>query len=79
VCTAEEVIVVLANRCGVEDEAVYAGSSAVLGIKSGEVRVYGMLGRGEKELLVVDTSRAPLYKLIKEPISSSSRSSADTL
>jgi hypothetical protein len=51
-----EIIVVLANRSGVEDEAVYAGSSAVLGITHGEVSVYGILGRGESELLVVDTS-----------------------
>ncbi|KXJ93364.1 carbon-nitrogen hydrolase, partial [Microdochium bolleyi] len=50
----EEIIVIFANRCGVEDEAVYAGSSAVIGIQRGEVTVYGLLGRAEEKLLVVD-------------------------
>ncbi|KAH6626087.1 carbon-nitrogen hydrolase, partial [Chaetomium sp. MPI-SDFR-AT-0129] len=40
----EEIIVVFANRCGTEDEATYAGTSTVLGIKGGEVWVYGLLG-----------------------------------
>ncbi|KAH7321650.1 carbon-nitrogen hydrolase [Rhexocercosporidium sp. MPI-PUGE-AT-0058] len=65
-----EIIVVLANRCGTEDEAVYAGTSAVLGIQGGEVKVYGILGRGERELLVVDTTRPPQAKLVSEPNSS---------
>jgi protein N-terminal amidase len=65
--TEGEIIVVLANRCGAEDEAVYAGSSAVLGIHAGEVKVYGILGRGEKELLMVDTSKRPQAKLISQP------------
>lgn len=68
--TEGEIIVVFANRCGTEDEAVYAGTSAVLGICAGEVKVYGILGRGEKELLVVDTDKRPQAKLISEPKSS---------
>lgn len=60
---------VFANRCGREDEAVYAGTSAVLGIDGGEVKVYGVLGRGENELLVVDTSEEPQAKLVTEPSS----------
>ena len=62
-----EIIVVLANRCGTEDDAVYAGTSAVLGIEAGEVKVYGILGRGERELLVVDTNLRPQAKLISDP------------
>lgn len=63
-----EIIVVLANRTGgVEDDAVYAGTSAVLGIQSGEVKLYGVLGRGERELLVVDTSKRPQAKLVSDP------------
>ncbi|PVH78587.1 carbon-nitrogen hydrolase [Cadophora sp. DSE1049] len=69
----DEIIVVLANRCGTEDDAVYAGTSAVLGIQSGEVKVYGILGRGERELLVVDTTRPPQAKLISEPKSAGSK------
>jgi len=67
--TEGEIIVVFANRCGIEDDAVYAGTSAVLGIEGGEVRVYGILGRGERELLVVDTTDPPMAKLIAEPSS----------
>lgn len=59
-----EIIVVLANRCGSEGDAVYAGSSAVLGIHNGEVKVYGILGRGDRALLVVDTNAEPQAKLV---------------
>jgi protein N-terminal amidase len=52
-----EVIVVLANRTGVEDDAVYAGTTIVLGIGSGDVKIYGVLGRGEQDLLEADTSK----------------------
>ena len=55
----DEIIVIFANRCGVEGEAVFSGTSAVLGIQHGEVKLYGVLGRGEKELLIVDTSKRP--------------------
>ncbi|KAL2068252.1 hypothetical protein VTL71DRAFT_16350 [Oculimacula yallundae] len=65
-----EIIVIFANRCGTEEELVYAGTSAVIGINKGEVKVYGLLGRGEKELLVVDTSRLPEAKLVSTPNSS---------
>ncbi|TAQ86292.1 hypothetical protein B7494_g5393 [Chlorociboria aeruginascens] len=70
--TEGEIIIVLANRTGTEDEAVYAGTSCVLGIQAGEVRVYGILGRGEKELLVVQTDERPKAKLVSEPNSTSS-------
>lgn len=46
----DEIIVIFCNRCGIEDDAVYAGTSAVVGVKHGEVSVYGLLGRGAKEL-----------------------------
>ena len=59
----DEVIVIFCNRTGVEDEVMYCGTSAVLGIRGGEVFVYGVLGRGTKELLVVDTSNPPICKL----------------
>lgn len=51
-----------------EDDTVYAGTSAVLGIKQGEVNVYGILGRCEKSLLVVDTDSRPLGKLVNQPV-----------
>lgn len=64
----EEVIVVFANRCGTEGETLYAGTSAVIGIRGGEVNVYGLLGRCEKKLLVVDTNQAPIAKLMMTPL-----------
>ncbi|KAG6356976.1 hypothetical protein INS49_014852 [Diaporthe citri] len=63
----EETIVVFCNRAGTEGNAVYAGTSAVLSIKQGEVGVYGILGRGVKDLLVVDTNVAPFAKLLHRP------------
>lgn len=63
----DEIIVVFCNRCGIEDDATYSGTSAVIGIKDGEVSVYGLLGRGVKELLVVDTEKRPFAKLIDRP------------
>ncbi|POR37045.1 Protein N-terminal amidase [Tolypocladium paradoxum] len=68
----DEVIVVFCNRTGTEDEATYAGTSAVIGIHDGEVKVYGLLGRGEKELLVVDTTNPPYAKLVYRPDSENS-------
>ncbi|KAJ4167849.1 hypothetical protein NW754_011665 [Fusarium falciforme] len=63
----DEIIVVFCNRSGNEEEALYAGTSAVIGIQDGEVKVYGLLGRGEKELLVVDTNNSPYAKLVYRP------------
>lgn len=62
--TEDEIIVVFCNRTGAEGDATYAGTSAVIGVQAGEVRVYGLLGRGQKELLVVDTSHPPFAKLV---------------
>lgn len=57
-------IIVFCNRTGVEDQTtVYAGTSAVIGIHQGEVKVYGLLGRGVKELLIVDTDDSPFANL----------------
>ncbi|OHE96354.1 N-terminal amidase [Colletotrichum orchidophilum] len=63
----DEVIVIFCNRTGIEDEAVYAGTSAVIGIQDGEVKIYGLLGRGSKDLLVVDTNNGPYAKLVHRP------------
>jgi hypothetical protein len=60
-----ETIVVFCNRSGQEEDALYAGTSAVIGIKEGEVSVYGLAGRGTKEFLFVDTSKAPFAKLVQ--------------
>ncbi|TLD17189.1 uncharacterized protein PgNI_01077 [Pyricularia grisea] len=62
-----EIILVFANRCGIERDVLYAGTSAVMGIQNGEVNIYGVLGRGTKHLLVVDTDNAPFAKLVRRP------------
>ncbi|UKZ57751.1 hypothetical protein TrVGV298_011612 [Trichoderma virens] len=73
----QEVIVIFANRCGTEDEATYAGTSAVVGIQSGEIWVYGIMGRGETGLLVVDTESEPYARLSYQPLQPSFRSDND--
>lgn len=52
--SSEETIFVACNRTGIEGNATYAGTSVVVGITRGNVRVYGCLGRGTEDLLVVD-------------------------
>ncbi|TLS26361.1 hypothetical protein PpBr36_05080 [Pyricularia pennisetigena] len=61
--TGEEVIVIFCNRSGTESGQAFAGTSAILGIKDGEVSVYGLLGRGVKDVLMVDTNHPPIAKL----------------
>ncbi|KAB5545517.1 hypothetical protein GE09DRAFT_211311 [Coniochaeta sp. 2T2.1] len=61
----KEIIVVFCNRCGQEDEALYAGTSAIIGIKGGEVNVYALAGRGTKEFLMADTNNPPFAKLVQ--------------
>ncbi|KAI0532428.1 carbon-nitrogen hydrolase [Xylaria digitata] len=63
----EEIIIIFCNRTGIERDAVYAGTSTVIGVKDGEVNVYGLLGRGEEKLLVVDTDKPPTAKLVYCP------------
>ncbi|KAL6795059.1 hypothetical protein J3E68DRAFT_436779 [Trichoderma sp. SZMC 28012] len=68
----DEIIVVFCNRTGVEEEATYTGTSAVIDIQEGEVKVYGLLGRGEKDLLVVYTTNPPYAKMVYRPDASAS-------
>lgn len=60
----DEIVFVFCNRTGIEGNAVYSGTSAVMGIYQGEVKVYGILGRGVKELLVVDTDEDAFANLV---------------
>ena len=48
-------IVVICNRTGEEEEAVYAGTSCVLRVGAGNAIILGLLGRKE-EVLVIDVS-----------------------
>lgn len=40
---------------------------AALVIHSGEVKPYGVIGRGQREIFVVDTSKRPQAKLVSDP------------
>ncbi|PMB68759.1 Protein N-terminal amidase [Beauveria bassiana] len=59
----QETIIVFGNRCGAEGDTTYVGTSTVIGVKSGEVSLYGILGRDEESLLVVDTNAVPYAKI----------------
>jgi hypothetical protein len=61
-----EIIVVFANCCRVEDSTIYTGTSTVLGIDAGEVKVYSILGCSKEGLLIVDTSEPPVARLVLE-------------
>lgn len=51
-----EVLVVMVNRCGVEEPSVrYVGTSWVGRVGRGKVEVWGLMGKGEEGVLVVDT------------------------
>lgn len=50
----------------------------MLGIADGEVRVYGLLGRGESDLLVVDTSQPPKAKLVTQKASAPIETTEDS-
>lgn len=75
---AEETIAIFCNRTGVESDAIYAGTSAVVGFHQGEVKVYGLLSRGDNKLLVVDTNDTPYAKLVSRVRSPSNNSELDS-
>lgn len=57
-----EVLVVMANRCGVEEPDVrYLGTSWVGKVGRGKVKVWGLMGKGEEGVLVVDTKEVPKW------------------
>lgn len=69
-----EVVIVCCNRCGeeegknpaqpgAEERVRYAGSSWVGRVGGGEVKIWGMCGRGREEVLVVDTEEEPRWVL----------------
>ncbi|KAF2841602.1 N-terminal asparagine amidohydrolase-like protein [Patellaria atrata CBS 101060] len=63
ITSEQPMVLVMANRCGHEGEVYYAGTSAVLSIHNGRVRIYDILGKYEERCLVVDTADAPKFAL----------------
>lgn len=47
-----EITIVISNRIGAEGECNFAGTSVVLGLSKGNVKVHGCLGQGIEGLLV---------------------------
>ena len=59
----EPVIVVCANRTGIEGLACYAGSSVVMRLGRGDVEIMGYVGKGEERVLLVDLEAGAKYRL----------------
>lgn len=57
------VFLVFANRCGVEDEACYAGTSSVISYRDGRGYIYDMLGKWDEQCMVVDLKQVKLERL----------------
>lgn len=56
-----ERIAVIGNRTGREGEVGYAGTSVVVGVGGKRTRIWGILGRGEEGVLVIDTEEEPRW------------------
>lgn len=61
------VLLVMGNRCGTEEQVVYAGTSMIARVGGGSVEIWDVAGRGEERLLVVDTETKPQFNLKFEP------------
>ena len=67
----EEIVVVIANRCGMEkaeeggeEDVHYVGSSWIGKVGKGEVKIWGILGCGEEAVLKVDTEEEPKFRVV---------------
>ncbi|KAB8576183.1 hypothetical protein FH972_025711 [Carpinus fangiana] len=56
-------IVVMANRCGKERSAIYAGTSCVLRVGHGKIIIYSIMSRGLEGVQLVDTHAPPKAEL----------------
>jgi len=89
--SADEVVVVLANRTGEEGDAErigevrYAGSSTVLGMRKGDgngevnVKIWDVLGRAQDGILIVDTERPARYGVKRQMAPELEEASMDEL
>ncbi|MCJ1353559.1 MAG: Carbon-nitrogen hydrolase [Icmadophila ericetorum] len=58
-----ERLVVIANRTGREGDVGYVGSSVVMGVGGWVVKIWGILGRGEEKVLVIDTEEEAKWRV----------------
>jgi protein N-terminal amidase len=54
------VFIVIANRCGVEKEACYAGTSTVISFRDGRGYIYDILGKYDEQCMIVDLKQVCL-------------------
>jgi protein N-terminal amidase len=57
------IVVVCANRCGIEGSACYAGTSSVFVVEAGKVSIFDVLGKLEEKCMVVDLARPAKFEL----------------
>ncbi|KZF22616.1 carbon-nitrogen hydrolase [Xylona heveae TC161] len=62
---ARDVIIVFCNRSGQDEEICFAGTTAVIGVKDGKMRIFDLLGRAQEECLVVDTREPAKYGVLE--------------
>jgi protein N-terminal amidase len=60
---AGPIVVVCANRCGIEGNACFAGTSAVFVVEAGKVSIFDVLGKLEEKCMVVDLARPAKFAL----------------
>lgn len=63
---AGEKIVVCANRCGMEGQVGYAGSSSVFVFRDQRLFILDMLGRNQEKLLIVSLDQKPLAEITRQ-------------
>jgi len=63
VAADRDTILVMANRCGVEGEVCYAGTSTVMRVGRGKIGLWGICGKGEERCLVVNTDHVSVEML----------------
>ncbi|KAF2434892.1 carbon-nitrogen hydrolase [Tothia fuscella] len=57
------IVVVCANRCGIEGSACYAGTSSVFMVEDGKVSIFDVLGKLEEKCMVIDLNRPAKFEL----------------
>jgi protein N-terminal amidase len=66
--TGPPIFVVMANRCGAEGPACYAGTSSVICFRDGRGYIYDILGKWDEQCMVVDLQKVSFPNLRMVPI-----------
>jgi len=63
VAADRDTILIMANRCGIEGEVCYAGTSTVMRVGRGKIGLWGICGKGEEICLVINTDNVSIEML----------------